>query len=446
MTHDMSAVMRRAMAALRLQDPMAATREIQAGLNGGLTGGTTGGGTPGPKPARPDTRRGRVDILPPEASEAPSSRPRRMAEAAEEAEILDETAAKSAKPDITPDSAPNPAPDPAPSLLQRLQAHLPGCADCGTAAPGTASPLSGLSASLSGLGASLPGLGASLPGMTRPVADLPLPAGARFERRSHAGPEGGRDYRLYVPSCGAEQVRGLIVMLHGCTQTPEDFASGTGMNAVAEAENLAVAWPEQTRAANMQSCWNWFEAGHQTAAQGEPAILAALTRALCDEFDVAPGRCFVAGLSAGGAMAAILGETHPDLFGAIGVHSGLPAGAARDMVSAFSAMRGQGAGRAAAPTGPRLFVIHGDADRTVDVSNAHRFMGEAHGEAAPSDAKGRAARRQLYRDASGRVRAECWIVAGGGHAWSGGSPSGSYTDPQGPDASREMVRFFLDAD
>ncbi|WP_341213029.1 PHB depolymerase family esterase [uncultured Limimaricola sp.] len=421
----MSAMMQRAMAALRSQDPMAATREIQAGLSGK---GTAAQPAPTDKTATPDARRGKVDILPPDGSQTQRSKPQaRPQPRAEDAEILDETPSRR-------------------SLLQRLQAHLPGCADCGTASPGTASPLSGLASS--GLASSLSGLGTSLPGMARPATEIPLPPGARFERRSHAGPEGGRDYRLYVPSCGAAQVRGLIVMLHGCTQTPEDFASGTGMNAVAEAENLAVAWPEQTRAANMQSCWNWFEAAHQSAAQGEPAILAALTRALCAEFGVGPERCFVAGLSAGGAMAAILGETHPDLFAGIGVHSGLPAGAARDMVSAFSAMRGQGGGRAAAATGPRLFVIHGDADRTVDVSNAHKLMGEARGEAAPATATatGRDARRQLYRDASGRVRAEFWIVAGGGHAWSGGSPSGSYTDPQGPDASREMVRFFLDAE
>ena len=272
------------------------------------------------------------------------------------------------------------------------------------------------------------------------------PEAAQFLARSHSGPEGRRDYRLYIPSCGAEAVRGLVVMLHGCTQTPEDFARGTGMNAAAEEADLAVAWPEQTRTHNMQSCWNWFEASHQQAEAGEPAILAGLTRALCAEFDIPRDRCFVAGLSAGGAMAAILGETHPDLFGAIGVHSGLPTGAAQDMVSAFSAMRGQGGGRAAAASGPRLIVIHGDADRTVDVSNARRIIGSRDG--APTserlDGATRSYRRTLHRDAQDRVHTESWIIEGAGHAWSGGHASGSYTDPAGPDASRGMIRFFLE--
>ncbi len=396
MMKDMGAAMRRALTAVRAQDPMAATREIQAAL----------GGQP-----RPMNDGAEPDIVMPRRDPAWHH----TAPEVEDAEIVDD------------------APTRPVSLLDRLKAHLPGCADC-DGAPGT-------------LSGTLPGsiLG-KMPGAI-PEEAPKVPPGASFLRRSHAGPEGARDYRLYIPSCGAAQVRGLIVMLHGCTQTPEDFARGTGMNAEAEKARFAVAWPEQTRTHNMQSCWNWFETGHQSAARGEPAILAALTRALCAEFDVPPARCFVAGLSAGGAMAAILGESHPDLFGAIGVHSGLPAGAAQDMVSAFSAMRGQGGGRAAAASGPRLIVLHGDADRTVDVSNAHRIVG-AGGHAADGHAqlgRGRAFRRSLHRDAEGRVRAECWIISGAGHAWSGGSASGSYTDPSGPDASKEMLRFFLEA-
>lgn len=393
MTFDMNAAMRRAMTKVRAQDPMGATREIQAALGGAAPSG--------PKAARSErpalTGKGRAATW-------------RRATDIEDAEIVEESGAAQGKTRAEATT----------SLLDRLKAHLPGCADC---------------APLPGLG----GLGPSGSGMPE------APPGAQILHRSHAGPEGARDYRLYIPSCGADRVRGLVVMLHGCTQTPEDFARGTGMNALAETAGFAVAWPEQSRAHNMQSCWNWFETGHQRADRGEPAILAGLTRALCAEFGIPRERCFVAGLSAGGAMAAILGETHPDLFGAIGVHSGLPAGAASDMVSAFSAMRGQGGGRAAPLSGPRLMVIHGDADRTVDVSNAGRILAPG-GETAPHEesAKARAYHRTRHADAQGRVRAECWIIKGAGHAWSGGSASGSYTDPEGPDASAGMLRFFLE--
>ncbi|WP_432257057.1 extracellular catalytic domain type 1 short-chain-length polyhydroxyalkanoate depolymerase [Limimaricola sp. AA108-03] len=416
MSIDMTAAMRRALAAVRAQDPMGATREIQAALGGG---------------ARPDRQEPAATTPPPALPRA--SKWRRDPQV-EDAEILDEESGQGSDAADTAES---------PSLFERLKAQMAGCVDCGP----TTNPLSGA------LPNALAGALAGLPGQMRPAgrgvvpgdATVPeMPEGAQFLSRSHSGPEGARNYRLYVPSCGAARVQGLLVMLHGCTQTPEDFARGTGMNAAAEAADLAVAWPEQTRDHNMMSCWNWFEAGHQQAARGEPAILAGLASALCAEFGVGRERCFVAGLSAGGAMAAILGETHPDIFGAIGVHSGLPAGAAQDMVSAFSAMRGQGAGRAAAATGPRLIVIHGDSDRTVDISNAERILGSQGEDAAPAeDEAARPYRRRLHRDAQGRVRAESWIVSGAGHAWSGGRPEGSYTDPAGPDASKGMIRFFL---
>ena len=415
MSFDMSAAMKRALAAVRAQDPMGATREIQAALNG--TAGSE---------------------QPEQATMTPPRLPRaakwRRDPQVEDAEIVgDEDASEGGKGETSPAS----------SLFARLKAQMSGCADCGPLGGARSGLPSGAFAGLPGQG--LPNGGGVSPGST---AVPEMPEGAQFLSRSHSCAQGTRNYRLYIPSCGAAQVQGLVVMLHGCTQTPEDFARGTGMNAAAEAAGFAVAWPEQTREHNMMACWNWFEAGHQRAAQGEPAILAGLTEALRAEFGLGPKRCFVAGLSAGGAMAAILAETHPDLFGAIGVHSGLPAGAAQDMVSAFSAMRGQGsAGRAAAATGPRLIVIHGDSDRTVDISNAQRILGSQGEDAAPvEDASARPYRRRLHKDTEGRVRAESWIVAGGGHAWSGGSSAGTYTDPQGPDASKAMIRFFLQDD
>jgi poly(hydroxyalkanoate) depolymerase family esterase len=215
----------------------------------------------------------------------------------------------------------------------------------------------------------------------RDVSLPPLPDGAQFLARSFACAAGNREYRLYVPASADDGVAGLVVMLHGCTQTPEDFAAGTNMNAVAEANRLLVAYPAQTRTHNAASCWNWFNPADQRRDAGEPAILAGLARTLAKEFEIPPGQVFAAGLSAGGAMAAVLGATYPDVFAAIGVHSGLPAGAANDVVSAFAAMRGD-SGRTFAPkqmaesgSGPRTIIFHGTADRTVHAGNAERLAG-----------------------------------------------------------------------
>ncbi len=217
-------------------------------------------------------------------------------------------------------------------------------------------------------------------GVTKPP---PLADGAQFLTRSFACAAGTRGYKLYVPASAVQGLNGLLLMLHGCNQTPEDFATGTNMNAIAEANRLLVAYPAQTGAHNAASCWNWFNPADQRRDAGEPAILAGLARAVAAEFDIPPGRIFAAGLSAGGAMAAVLGATYPDLFAAIGVHSGLPAGAANDVVSAFAAMRGDSR-IAPAPmhmTGPgpspRTIIFHGTADRTVHAGNAERLAAAA---------------------------------------------------------------------
>ena len=213
----------------------------------------------------------------------------------------------------------------------------------------------------------------------RPAPHLPLPDGARFEAHSYAGAAGSRDYRLYVPASAARRARGLVVMLHGCTQTPDDFAAGTGMNALAEAHGLLVAYPGQTASDNPNACWNWYRPKDQARGTGEPAIIAGLTSAVAAEFDVPADRIFVAGLSAGGAMAAILGETYPDLYAAVGVHSGLPRGAASDVRSAFAAMRRAPAVGTPPPAGrtPRVIVFHGGADATVHPSNAAEIFARA---------------------------------------------------------------------
>jgi poly(hydroxyalkanoate) depolymerase family esterase len=258
-----------------------------------------------------------------------------------------------------------------------------------------------------------------------------------------------RDYRLYVPPQSFRGPRPLIVMLHGCTQDPDDFADGTRMNELARRHGCFVLYPAQTQQANPQRCWNWFKHSHQERGRGEPALLSAMTRHVMGRHDIDAARVYVAGLSAGGAMAAILAATYPDLYAAVGVHSGLAAGAAKDLPSALAAMRSGAHGTPSQAAVPAI-VFHGDADATVHPGNGHDVVrasmgavaSEGHEERLQS-AGGRSYTRRVHRSPDGAVLAEHWVVHGGGHAWSGGSRDGSYTDPAGPDASQEMLRFFL---
>jgi poly(hydroxyalkanoate) depolymerase family esterase len=281
-------------------------------------------------------------------------------------------------------------------------------------------------------------------------ASVTVPPGARFEERVFTGKAGSRSYKVYVPSGYTGQRLPLVVMLHGCSQNPDDFATGTQMNAVAEEQTFLVAYPGQSQSAHMQRCWNWYAAGDQAREGGEPELIAGIARAVIDEFSADPTRVYAAGLSAGGAAAAILAATYPDLFAAVGVHSGLACGSARDMPSAFAAMKGQaavtGRNRQAVPT----IVFHGDGDHTVHPANGDQVIAQAMaaGHLAEAVTRGTspggiAYTRRIRSDASGRPLLEQWILHGAGHAWSGGSPAGSYTEPRGPDASRAMMRFFL---
>ncbi|KRE13880.1 hypothetical protein ASE63_17890 [Bosea sp. Root381] len=286
--------------------------------------------------------------------------------------------------------------------------------------------------------------------MSRPTRP---PAGddPRFTSRSLTSAAGTLGYKLYVPEHSDREVA-LVVMLHGCTQDPDDFARGTRMNQLAEEFGLIVAYPHQPRSANANGCWNWFDRRHQAAGSGEPAMLAALARTLSQEFGIAPERVFAAGLSAGAAMADVLAETYPDVFSRVGLHSGLPHLAAHDVMSAFAAMKGDGkSGRRGAPGHvSRKIIIHGTADTTVHCSNGDEIfegMRSRHrgSSIVLNDDKtaGRKATRQILLGASGETLAEYLQIEGAGHAWSGGDAGGSYADPIGPDASREMVAFFL---
>ncbi|AKI01411.1 esterase, PHB depolymerase family [Hoeflea sp. IMCC20628] len=304
-----------------------------------------------------------------------------------------------------------------------------------------------------------------LPGFTSPTAhagqafvkpetrvrpDTPASAGFTQHRFDHAA--GSREFRVYRPASASKGPTGLIVMLHGCTQTPEDFAAGTAMNEQAEKHGFVVAYPAQSRGANAQTCWNWFSRGDQNRDRGEPAIIAGLTRQVCESHDIPLDRVFVAGLSAGGAMAVIMGETYPELYSGVAVHSGLPFGAARDVASAFAAMGGKPMeGKARSTMTPRTIVFHGTSDAVVHPVNGDLIARDAMSNGTDTQyqttERGTFGSRQFEKHTTfgshGQSSIEHWVIDGMGHAWSGGRAAGSYTDPDGPDASAEIVRFFL---
>ncbi|WP_428422370.1 extracellular catalytic domain type 1 short-chain-length polyhydroxyalkanoate depolymerase [Methylibium sp.] len=286
-----------------------------------------------------------------------------------------------------------------------------------------------------------------------------------------------RRYKLYSPPGPAGRRLPLVVMLHGCTQDPDDFAAGTGMNERAREQGFFVLYPAQSQSANPQRCWNWFKHNHQQRDRGEPALIATLTQAVMKQHGIDPRRVYIAGLSAGGAMAAIVAAAYPDLFAAVGVHSGLPGGAASDVAGALAVMKTGVAGpglkprartpgaapATAAPTGhvPTI-VFHGDQDPTVHPRNGEQVISAALDSAAAGagasptaaassprvergvSARGRHYTRSVHPGGEGRALAEHWLVHGAGHAWSGGQAEGSYTDASGPDATSEMLRFFFE--
>jgi poly(hydroxyalkanoate) depolymerase family esterase len=284
------------------------------------------------------------------------------------------------------------------------------------------------------------------------VSDI-APNGKSLIEGTFSNAAGSRLYKLFIPSRYQGQPLPLVVMLHGCTQSADDFAAGTRMNFLAEEQNCFVAYPEQPSGANQAKCWNWFRTSDQQRGGGEPSLIAGITRQIMRDYSIDPKRVYVAGLSAGGAAAAIMGATHADLYAAVGIHSGLACGAASDLPSAFVAMR-QGSGSEATAGGRHTvptIVFHGDRDTTVHPNNGDRIVGHAT-KVKNSTTKvlggrvlhGHAYTSTIVTDADGRAITEHWTIHGAGHAWSGGSPAGSYTDPRGPDATKEMLRFFLE--
>jgi poly(hydroxyalkanoate) depolymerase family esterase len=282
-------------------------------------------------------------------------------------------------------------------------------------------------------------------------------AEGEFITRAYTNGASSRNYKLYVPSAYAGEPMPLIVMLHGCKQDPDDFAAGTRMNEWAERKGFLVAYPAQTARDNGANCWNWFEPVQQMRDGSEPSAIAGIVDDIAASHRVAADRVFIAGLSAGGAMAAIAAASYPEIFAGVAVHSGLAVGAAHDVASAFAAMKGRasasgnGIRGAAVPT----IVFHGDADSTVVPSNgdavvqlalqaylqADADLKKREPTGAPTGAK--RCTTTVYDDAAGRPVVEDWVVHDGAHAWFGGNPKGSFTDADGPDASAEIVRFFL---
>ena len=291
-----------------------------------------------------------------------------------------------------------------------------------------------------------------------PGSATAAPAAGAFTSGTHAHAGLKRAYKLFVPPGRAERPRALVVMLHGCTQDPDDFAAGTGMNTCALEQGFVVLYPAQSQDANPSRCWNWFKHNHQQRGSGEPAVIASMTSAVMKEHGIDPRRVYIAGLSAGGAMATIVAEAYPEIFAAVGVHSGLPRGAARSVPEALSVMNIGVAGtaqpartrRAEAVAGAQVptIVFHGDQDRTVHPRNGEQVVEALGASAGARVEQGVSKQGQSFTKTCHRRNdvnfAELWVLHSAGHAWSGGSAKGSYTDPKGPDASAEMLRFFAE--
>jgi poly(hydroxyalkanoate) depolymerase family esterase len=275
-------------------------------------------------------------------------------------------------------------------------------------------------------------------------------SGGRTVTDTFTNEAGSRRYDVYLPDGydGAKPVP-VIVMLHGCTQTAADIARGTRLNAAADARQVVIVYPEQPASAHPRTCWTWYDTVHQSRDRGEPSLIAGITRAVMSRYAVDSTRVYVAGVSAGGAMAAIVAAAYPELYAAIGVHSGVPVGAASSVVQALGVMREGPADLAALPeitVRAPAFIAHGADDAIVHPRNGELLARQwaaalsATHESAGTNSDGVVVRR-FSRD--GGVVVESWSIAGVGHAWSGGSADGTFTAPDGPDSTAALVSFLL---
>jgi poly(hydroxyalkanoate) depolymerase family esterase len=301
-------------------------------------------------------------------------------------------------------------------------------------------------------------------------------------RGTASSASGSRNYALWVPAAyDKHKATPLVMMLHGCMQTPEDLAAISGMNAVADRHNFLVVYPEQTAAANPLKCWNWFDPKNQTRGSGEPALLAAIVDKVQSSNNINPKKIYVAGISAGGAMAVVMSATYPDLFSGVGASAGLAFKSATSVESGLAAMK-QGTpnpqqlgllaytamndGLRVRPkkllplivfqggadpyvnplnadqlliqwAGVNDYLDDGKANQSVKMETAETFEGNIHG--------GYSYTRSIYKNRAGRLVMEKWIVKGLAHAWSGSPAAGAFADPKGPNASEEMWRFFEQA-
>jgi poly(hydroxyalkanoate) depolymerase family esterase len=281
----------------------------------------------------------------------------------------------------------------------------------------------------------------------------------KFVDGAYSNTAGTRTYKLYIPRNYTGQAVPLVIMLHGCTQNAVDFAAGTRMNMFAEGKTFLVAYPEQVSSANNSKCWNWFQPADQQRGKGEPSLISGITRQIMNSYHVDINRVYVGGMSAGGAMAVIMAVTYPDLYAAVGVHSGLAYRAAHDVRSGIRAMRrGTSHSMQHLTTVIPLISFHGDCDTTVSSVNADHLLNQWLQATNPEQNRsayspkvewgqvvgGRAYTRSIFHSANGQVIAEKWLVHQAGHVWSGGSSNGSFTDSKGPDASIELLRFFAE--
>jgi poly(hydroxyalkanoate) depolymerase family esterase len=275
-------------------------------------------------------------------------------------------------------------------------------------------------------------------------------AGGRTVSDTFTSDAGSRRYDVYLPDAyDGTAALPVIVMLHGCTQDAADIARGTRLNTAADDRRVLIVYPEQPATAHPRTCWTWYDEAHQSRDRGEPSLIAGITRAVMSKYRVDSSRVYIAGISAGGAMAAIVAAEYPELYAAIGVHSGVPVGAARSVTEALGVMQRGPADADALPAmsvKATAFIAHGADDAIVSPRNGEllaRQWAAALGATVESKGQGPDGVEVHRFSRDGTVAVEWWSIGGVGHAWSGGSADGTFTAPAGPSVTNALVTFLL---